>query len=229
MRLLFALLLSLTLCSCNKKTVQLPETTNKEITEILDVSTIYMFYDATTGDIEFNRKNMIGSTNWLVAIDKRISLKQALPHLQYLYEKRHADGMHKNDAAKSYLSCSNPDIKNLAFIEHTDIVYSDKDPADFLSNFFSDKTDTDAQKHHYINVASLSAITIGNQMHVETITDKNLVNYLHKLTQNKSVKHNIYMTFKNSLNFQEYITVKTLLLEASAENLSVSNEEIIYN
>ena len=45
-----------------------------------------MFYTKDTGDIEFNRRNMISTTNWLVNIDKRLTLKQILPHLKYLQD-----------------------------------------------------------------------------------------------------------------------------------------------
>lgn len=228
MRLFFALLLSLTLFSCNEKIVQLPETNNKDITEILDVSTIYMFYDEATKDVEFNRKNMISSTNWLVAIDKRISLKQALPHLQYLYEKRHDDGMHSNDKARSYLSCSNPEIKNLAFIDYTDVAYSNKDAADFITNFFVDKTDTDAQKHFYINVKSLDSIVLGNQTEVNTFNQNDFIAHLKQITQNTSIKYNLYTSYNENLSFQDYITMKSLLLEAKGEHIDISNEEIIY-
>lgn len=228
MRLFFALLLSLTLFSCNEKIVQLPETTTKDITEILDVSTIYMFYDEATGDVEFNRKNMISSTNWLVAIDKRISLKQALPHLQYLYEKRHDDGMHSNDKARSYLSCSNPEIKNLAFIDYTDVAYSNKDAADFITNFFVDKTDTDAQKYFYINVKSLDSIVLGNQIEVNTFNQNDFIAHLKQITQNTSIKYNLYTSYNENLSFQDYITMKSLLLELKGEHINISNEEIIY-
>lgn len=229
MRLFFALLLSLTLLSCNEKIVQLPETTTKDITEILDVSTIYMFYDEATGTAEFNRKNMISSTNWLVAIDKRITLKQALPHLQYLYNKRHDDGMHSNDKARSYLSCSNPEIKNLAFIDYTDVAYSNKDAADFITNFFVDKTDTDVAKHYYINIKSADAIVIGNQTEVNTFNQAEFIAYLKQITQNTSVDFNLYTSYNENLTFQDYITIKTLLLDIKKDHIKIANEEIIYN
>lgn len=229
MRLFFALLLSLTLFSCNEKIVQLPETNNKDITEILDVSTIYMFYNEASNEAEFNRKNMISSTNWLVAIDKRITLKQALPHLQYLYEKRHDEGMHSNDKARSYLSCSNPDIKNLAFIDYTDVIYSNKSGADFITNFFIDKTDTDALKHYYINVKSIDNIVLGNQTEVNTFNQSEFIAHLKQMTQNTSIKFNLYTSYSENLSFQDYITVKSLLLEVKQENVIISNEEIIYN
>ena len=101
------LLLLIFTFSCAERELQLPVTTTNEITEVLDVSPIYMFYDVETGEADFNRNNMISTTNWLVNIDKRLTLKQILPHLQYLQEKRRGDGIHKNENAKNYFTCFN--------------------------------------------------------------------------------------------------------------------------
>jgi len=52
------------------------EVENAEITEVLDVSPAYIFYDETQPDSTlFNRKNLIGTTNWLVNVDKRLTLE----------------------------------------------------------------------------------------------------------------------------------------------------------
>lgn len=70
------------------KSVLLPEINGSEITEITDVSPAYIFYDETKKDsVELNRKSLIISTNWLVNIDKRLTLKQALPSIVKLQEK----------------------------------------------------------------------------------------------------------------------------------------------
>jgi hypothetical protein len=49
---------------------------NEPITEVLDVSLAHIFYDETQHhSIFLNRKNRIISANWLVNIDKRLTLK----------------------------------------------------------------------------------------------------------------------------------------------------------
>ena len=47
------------LSSCNERVIQLPETTNKDITEVIDMSPVYMFYNEDLDSVEFNRRNMI--------------------------------------------------------------------------------------------------------------------------------------------------------------------------
>ncbi|MDA9343831.1 hypothetical protein N8258_03095, partial [Algibacter sp.] len=110
--------------SCgNKKVLHLPEISHSEISEINDVSHAYLFYDETQKDsVELNRKNLISTTNWLINVDKRLTLKQAIPHLKFLQEKK-KNSSHKNKEAKNYFSCNDTSRQNLGFIEFTDVVY----------------------------------------------------------------------------------------------------------
>ena len=63
--------------SCGKeKIVQLPEINHSKISKINDVSAAYLFYDVTQPDsVELNRNNLISTTNWLINVDKRLTLK----------------------------------------------------------------------------------------------------------------------------------------------------------
>ena len=84
MKYFYILLISVFLFSCgNEKTLLLPEIEQSNITELQDVSAAYLFYDETKKDsVELNRKNLISTTNWLVNVDKRLTLKQAIPHIK---------------------------------------------------------------------------------------------------------------------------------------------------
>ncbi len=88
-RFIFITVLFVFLSCGNENVIQLPEIQNAEITQILDVSPAYIFYDDTKQDsVELNRKNLIISTNWLVNVDKRLRLEQALPSILKLQEKK---------------------------------------------------------------------------------------------------------------------------------------------
>ena len=163
------------LVGCNlQREVQLPHTTLNEITEVQDVSPVYIFYDEVNDSAIFNRKNMISTTNWLVNIDKRLTLKQILPHLQYLQEKRNKDGMHKNENARNYFTCFNPETKGLSFIDFTDIVYIEQSIKGDLSD-------------------------------------------------------SIILQIESNASFQDYITLKSELLQLNTDSLSVSLREFIHN
>jgi len=225
MKQIFTVILIIICYSCTKKIVQLPETTNQDITEIMDVSPVYMFYDEETDSIEFNRNNMISTTNWLVNIDKRLTLKQILPHLQYLQEKRHGDGMHKNESARNYFTCNNTVLKNLSFIDFTDIMF-ESDSESLNSN------DTIPEDHFGIlRFISSELVEIKSVYEEDILIEESsfdhLLDEINELM--KSEKITLTLAFKSSLIFQDYISIKSKILAIKSENLEILNQEIIYN
>ena len=137
MKYLYVITFTLFLFSCgNEKSVLLPEIENANITELLDVSPAYLFYDETQPDsLELNRKNLIISTNWLFNVDRRLTLEQAIPKIKFLQDKKRNAEMHKNENAKNYYTCNDTSIQNLGFIEFTDVVYQSMS----LRDYFIDK------------------------------------------------------------------------------------------
>lgn len=212
--------------SCAERELQLPVTTANDIKEILDVSPIYMFYDEATDSIYFNRKNMISTTNWLVNIDKRLTLKQILPHLQYLQEKRRGDGMHKNENAKNYFTCFNEDTKNLSFIEFTNIEYNESSSIDYVSKI----SDANIPKTIIaIEVKSTDDITIVNPSSENNTSKSNISSLLSDIKQLNNEDYLIYLNFGLSLNFQDYIAIKSKLLEIDFDSIHISEKEFIHN
>lgn len=212
--------------SCTEKTLQLPETTNNTITEVIDVSPIYMFFSEDTGDIEFNRKNMISTTNWLVNIDKRLTIKQILPHLQYLQKKRQGDGMHKNENAGNYFTCNNTDLKNLSFIEFTKTEFVDKLSKrdsiisltidNILINVFIDTDNNVSLKTNHNDIVN---------SYSKTTFEEGLDSIIQSYTNRKS----FYFEYTSDLNFQDYIFFKSKLLNYSNDNIEIKDIEFIHN
>jgi len=220
--LYFLILILLTFSSCNKKTIQLPEIQNASITEVVDVSPVYMFYDEETNSIEFNRKNMISTTNWLVNIDERLTLKQVLPHLQYLQEKRHGDGMHKNENARNYFTCNDTIRKNLGFIDFTD--------AEYHGNNVEVELDPDPNKiiYHLIFKNENDIQIIESNKSSVIINIENLIFELKKVfNENRKLKI-IVVTINEDLTFKDYIRFKSILLQLDSPNITISNQEFIY-
>ena len=226
-RIYLFLLLTILFESCTNKSVQLPETNNDDITEIKDVSAAYLFYDETKKDsIEFNRKNLIGTTNWLVNVDKRLTLKQIMPSIIYLQNKRQKAGMHKNEAAKNYFTCSNPEIQNLAFIEFTDVVYQNVAP----STYFSKNNVVFLEERILIRFNSSTETVISSfpdDLFTKSSDTKILINDIQFITNNSQTK--IILIFNQNLSFQDYISYKSLLLKLDLENVIIDNNEFIYN
>lgn len=215
-KLIYLLVITIILSCNNERVLQLPEIESAEVTEVLDVSPAYIFYDETQPDSTlFNRKNLIGTTNWLVNVDKRLKLKQAIPHIQYLQNKRKKASMHKNEAAKNYFTCNDISIKNLGFVEFTNVNYS----FDLNDKLKSENTCV-------MTVNNLNDITFSGSSDLNIqLSKENFSSVLPILKSEFGGSVKIVMVINESLSFQDYITLKRNLTYFKN---SISNNEFIY-
>ena len=229
MKSLFYCLILCLIFSCGKeKTVQLPEITHSKITEIHDVSPAYLFYDETMPDsIELNRKNLISTTNWLVNVDKRLTLKQALPKIMFLQDKKRNAEMHKNENAKNYFTCNDTGIKNLGFIDFTNVVYHENDSHEYLN-----KKKPFADQLINIKVNSIDSTYVSfiwnDTIFVHTSNQDELLDHLKSNITNEG-KAIIVSEFNESLSFQDYIAYKSLLSQLDLKNVSIAQDEFVFN
>ncbi|MCF7561444.1 hypothetical protein L3X39_12420 [Sabulilitoribacter multivorans] len=226
-RIILLLIVSFVFSCGNKKVIELPEINHSQITEVHDVSAAYLFYDETQKDsVELNRKNLISTTNWLVNVDKRLTLKQVIPHIKFLQEKKQNAG-HKNENAKNYFTCHDTNRNDLGFVEFTNTKYNieanypkiiasviPKEPM-LLLEFKSNGTlliqDLYANRINPLEVLNLSEISVSE-----------LENHLKKEYYGK-----IILSFQNNLLFQDYISVKSTLSKIDLENIIIWKEEFV--
>ncbi|WP_298760511.1 hypothetical protein [uncultured Psychroserpens sp.] len=235
MKHLYILLIAVTLFSCGKgKSVLLPEIEHAEITEIHDVSHAYLFYDETQPDsVELNRKNLISTTNWLINVDKRLTLEQAIPKIKFLQDKKRNAKMHKNENAKNYYTCNDTSIENLGFLEFTDVVYEkimiDKD---------STNIQTQNSKDYHLRMAGFhanSTVSVffdnGKKVKIEneTIDINALKDKLKFFLENYNFI-GIYLDlyFNKEMSFQDYISIKSELSKIELDLVSFDKNEFIY-
>ncbi|GAB4164512.1 MAG: hypothetical protein Tsb0033_25880 [Winogradskyella sp.] len=238
-KLIYLLVITIILSCNNERVLQLPEIENAEITEVLDVSPVYIFYDETQPDSTlFNRKNLIGTTNWLVNVDKRLTLKQAIPHIQYLQNKRKKESMHKNENAKNYFTCNDTSINNLGFVEFTDLNFlTDETPFSVygqISQIYDDRI------YLYPKIKNEES-THGQRLIVEISQgsgiDLELKRFfLFEFTQNlesfytKSSKEylEVGLLLDKKLTFQDYISIKSELAKLENDKIIIHTNEFIY-
>lgn len=218
--ILYVSIHALVVISCVKdKHVQLPEISNAIITDVKDVSAAYLFYDPTLQDsIELNRKNLIGTTNWLINVDKRLTLSQAIPKIRYLQNKKRNAKMHKNENAKNFYTCHDTSINNLGFIEFTNTNYVLNE--DIKTNLKPDEE-----------------IALSIRFKKNNITINNNVIRLDDVSE--TIKNNVIISsrypfiirleFSNKLSFQEYITYKTMISSIDIYGATISPNEYILN
>ena len=219
------LFIVLFILSCgNKKIVELPKISNAKITKVFDVSPVYIFYDETQVDsTEFNRKNLISTTNWLVNVDKRLTLKQALPHLQYLQNKRRKASMHKNETAKNYFTCNDTTIGNLGFLEFTYIDYKNENP-EFI-NFVKDNI----KDYTLLYFSERSEISISylNGDFKTYVSQHDSFSKMEQQIQDLKYK-DVILFFDKSLSFQEYISIKSTFNQLDIEDIIIDTNEFFY-
>jgi|SRR5690606_28321418 hypothetical protein len=217
MKNIYLLISLLFLFSCgNEKVVQLPEINHSNISEIQDVSAAYLFYDASNQEgYELNRKNLISSTNWLVNVDKRLTLKQVIPQIKFLQNKKQTSS-HKNENAKNYFTCNDISKKTLGFIEFTDVVYNEESP-DFIENISPIRFDLDGN------------ITITNPTSEPSTIMTNKKDFIHDLKKMDTVQQAFHLMFNAALSFQDYIAYKSALSTSDFKYITLSNQEFLHN
>jgi hypothetical protein len=228
MRYYILLITSLFLFSCgNEKVIQLPEINESKITEINDVSAAYLFYDETQKDsAELNRKNLISTTNWLVNVDKRLTLKQVVPHITFLQDKK-SGSSHKNKNAKNYFTCSDSSRKNLGFIEFTDLVYH-KEPAGEYFAKTSNIPENTRLSIVYHSIGNIEIMGFTDYLISKKTNLSDLIFELKKLIHQDKIV-DIVLNFNQNLNFQNYILLKSIMINSDLKNVMISNHEFIFN
>jgi hypothetical protein len=215
------------LFSCgNEKVLQLPEISHSEITDIKDVSHAYLFYDETKEDsVDLNRKNLISTTNWLINVDKRLTLKQAIPHIKYLQGKKNSSS-HKNKAAKNYFTCNDTSINNLGFIEFTDVIYQNETLDNYSGAISSldSLTNSTAIAFESSNIMTIASTSL-KTMFLETTKDS-LTYYLKKCDTLNGI---VLLNFNEDLSFQNYIDYKSIIKKTDLKQSKISIKEFIFN
>lgn len=223
------LLLLILLLSCGKKkTVLLPEITHSEITEVNDLSPAYLFYDETLPDrIELNRTKLIGSTNWLVNVDKRLTLEQAIPKIIFLQKKKRNMKMHRNENAKNYYTCNDISIKNLGFIDFTNVFYHLENSNDN----YNKTTKWPSRPRIDLHFDTLGKIELTGVLKdfVQISSNKNtLKTDIENLVLDQPSGIDLTLNFAKDLTFQDYISLKSIVLGLKSNAVTIDQNEFIY-
>jgi len=215
----------------NERILHLPEIKNADVTEVLDVSPAYIFYDKTQPDSTLlNRKNLIITTNWLVNVDKRLTLRQAIPHIKFLQDKKRNSELHKNKDAKNYFTCNDTSISNLGFLEFTDINYEFTDSGDKTINLKTlipkQLTDDGVASDNLL----ILPIQINNNNKTKIENEiREMVKFTTTVTKNERItEFLIRLYFDENLSFKDYISVKSKLSKLKLDKIIIDTNEFIY-
>jgi biopolymer transport protein ExbD len=204
-KLLYIFIVSILISCEGKKEIQLPKANTTIVADVLDHSPVYVFFKVNGKDTiaDVNRKNTIGTTNWIFNIDKRLPLSKVIPEVIWLQNKK-KKGMHVNEEAQNYYSYANDSLKTMAFLPFTNTEYKLEKPKSGVIVYF--------RKDDKILVDD------------KVIQKDSLENYLNKLSDN--IYHNINFCFDKNCSYDNYI--KKAILIRNLEIELVKPEEFIY-
>ena len=166
-------------------------------------------------------------------MDKRLTLRQAIPHIKFLQEKKRNAEMHKNEDAKNYFTCNDTRIGNLGFLEFTELYFHFKETNQKSFSQEQDSINKEINaKYTDIKICKLNILPLNNISFVispETtvrLSIDNLVNFL----QNEDELYSciIKLNIDSELSFQDYITVKSKLSKLDTDKIIIDTNEFIY-
>lgn len=213
--------------SCQKE-VQLVQGNHTIDSTLVDHSPVYIFLDTKGKDTvaEVNRKNTIGTTNWVFNVDKRLPLKVVIPEIIKLQEKRDKAQFHKNEAAGNYFSYMDSVQKTLAFVPFKDVHYT-------YNTYFSTlyvKENPDYHQHFQtfaVNFKPKNKVSVDGN----TIEMSELFTFLKEYTSFSSNGKRvlIYLNFDERLNFNQYLSKVIELKSLENEMITISSTHFIYD
>ncbi|MCV6628258.1 MAG: hypothetical protein OIF50_00205 [Flavobacteriaceae bacterium] len=214
------------LTACNKKSIQLAEVPTANILNVLDHSPAYITLNKKDSSAILNRKNLISTTNWIIHVDKNLSLAAVAPSLRSLYKKRYNKSMHSKGDAKTYFSISNKAMQRISFLKADSLHIMPNDQ--FSQTYVKEHAEAHMQSHTLrINFEPKNKTTVDG---IE-IPKEELLAYLMEqkefVAPNK--KMHIYLNFEEHLNFQEFIDGYYLLQRLHQPNIEVDKKIFIYD
>lgn len=215
MKRIASLLVVFLLISCNEKEeLLLPKADVTIVKEVYDHSPIYLFFRVKGKDTvaELNRKNAIGTSNWIFNIDKRLPLKAVISQLQFMKEKR-KKGMHTNEKAEDYFSYADSIGKNLAFLPFTKVKYNLEKPKYGVQIFFS-KDNT--------------ILVLNSSEKAKEITKPELLKYLLGLPSDKPNK--FFFCHDQNCSYEQFLQNSIFIAQFKLQIpvYNVTNEEFIF-
>ncbi len=194
MKIRILLLLVVLMSSCTKKTLKLPKSHAKANTEVLNNSTIWIFYTPKGQDTiaTLNRNNSISTTNWLYNIDRRLQLKQLYKPFKKVLAKRQKKSPHHVEGMKDYFSFADTLDKHNKFLEFKlkDIQYKKpvlNDTSQVIFQFY---------KTHF----KLNKVPFNYKLFDSILTSKNT-----------AIKGNVQFYYKDNLSYNTYLNIKIRL------------------
>ncbi len=112
--------------ACKDKALELPQVAASGLSDIQNYTQVWVFYKETEQGVkaEYNRKNTISTTHWIINVDKKLPLSEVIPILKRIQTKRDKKSLHSAEGMVNYLSYSDTKDERIALFSIDSIVYN---------------------------------------------------------------------------------------------------------
>ena len=104
------------LASCQQKEMKISRSDFSVVTEMTDFSPAYILKNEE-GTVEIKKNSLIGNTNWVLSVDRDLTMNEVAPFLQELTQKKHKKGGMHEDTKDIYFVYSDTVHKQNAYVK----------------------------------------------------------------------------------------------------------------
>ena len=219
MKLLHALLLiALFLAGCVKKEVQLPVIGVSGVAEVQNHSGIWLFYETSGEDslAALNKNNKLLNTNWIFHIDKRLRMKQVIPHLEALQEDRNKESFHKKEGMLNYFSYANSSENALSLVPFPNTTFT------FAVRYADLPLTPEEDSCLLVVEVREEGLMTGNTIAVMSTLEQELFTLLPCKGPEKS---KVRLVYEENISYQSYLEVRARLASA---DIALDPVECVY-
>jgi len=211
-------LIFLSVFSCTNKEVQLPVISRVGISGIQNHSSIWIFFEIKDQDTiaVLNKNNKLLNTHWIFNVDRRLTMQKVIPFLIEMQKSKNKESMHKKEGLLNYFSYANSKDQSISLIifNNTTYIYSKTRSLKIL--------DTDlSERIIEIDIKNDELFIDNSRIDKEEVLKK--IEEIH--SSDTLNKFKIVLKYSQNTTFQNYLSVKSYLLESS---LTLDSNEYVY-
>jgi len=230
MKFLHIIFLLIFFMSCQSKDVKIPVNDNPGIHEVWDNSPIYILMQVdgqdTIADVKLGQT--VSTTKWLVAADRRLSLKQLRPALDKVLKKRHKKSIHSDGKGRLYLSYLDSVQQKVSFVEASNLKLM---PEYFTSkSYFKQykQADKDFDKIH-LKVFSKQFVLNDSVSWSGNLSKQDLSNRIKLWSKEQNLRHpKLYLNFDEALSYNRFLDLYTFFKNDSLSMIQLSPKIFIF-
>ena len=216
--------------SCKPKDVKIPVNDNAGLYEVWNNSPVYILRDINGHDTLADLKlgQTISTTKWLVAVDKRLTLKQLLPALQKLYKKRRKVSMHSDGKGQLYFTFMDSIQHKVSFVEATDL---DLVPDIYTSQKYFEQyplADVEFKKIH-LYIYPDKIILNDSIKYKPDVSKPQILNRIKSFEKPMdTVAKKVYLNFATRIDFDRFLDYYTFFKNNPLPNTHISPKIFIF-